>query len=212
MEARFWHQRWEKNEIAFHEGRPNPLLVRHFGALSLDKGSRVFLPLCGKTRDIGWLLANGHRVAGAELSRIAIEQLFAELGLQPRITATGAIERFSAQDIDIFVGDFFALSRQMLGAVDAIYDRAALVALPEDMRRRYVRHLMEITDTAPQMVICFAYDQRLVDGPPFSVDDDEMRRHYADIYELRALERVDVPGGLKGKYPAVETAWLLTKG
>jgi len=210
MEASFWRQRWEKNEIAFHEGRPNPLLVRHVGALSLAKGSRVFLPLCGKTRDIAWLLANGHRVAGAELSRIAIEQLFAELGVQPSITAIGTVERYSARDIDIFVGDFFALSRQMLGAVDAVYDRAALVALPEDMRRRYASHLVEIAGSAPQLVICFTYDQRLVDGPPFSVDADEMRRHYAGTYALQALEQVDVPGGLKGKYPATETAWLLT--
>src|SRR6187551_2260702 len=108
MDPNFWHQRWEKNEIAFHEGKPNALLVQYLHELSLAKGRRIFLPLCGKTRDIAWLLANGYRVAGAELSRIAIEQLFAELGVQPSITAIGTVERYSARDIDIFVGDFFA--------------------------------------------------------------------------------------------------------
>ncbi|HXT65661.1 MAG TPA: thiopurine S-methyltransferase, partial [Nitrospiraceae bacterium] len=124
MDPSFWHDRWEKNEIAFHESKANPVLVKHVNELSLAKGSRVFVPLCGKTRDISWLLSKGYRVAGAELSQIAIEQLFIELGLQPEISTVGEVEQWSANRVDIFVGDIFALSRKMLGPVDTIYDRA----------------------------------------------------------------------------------------
>jgi len=169
------------------------------------------VPLCGKTLDIHWLLGRGYRIAGSELSKIAIEQLFSELGVEPGITADDEISRYSADSIDIFVGDFFHLFSAMLGQIDAIYDRAALVALPETMRDRYTTHLMEITDQAPQLLITFNYDQRLLDGPPFSVSDEEVGRRYQDSYDLNLLESAIVPGGLKGKCPAKENAWLLKK-
>ena len=104
--------------------------------------SRVFLPLCGKTRDIHWLLSHGYRVSGSELSKIAVEQLFSELGIEPNITAIDQISRYSSNNVDIFVGDIFSLSRGILGQIDAIYDRAALAALPEPMRDRYAAHLL----------------------------------------------------------------------
>lgn len=211
MDPSFWHQRWEKNEIAFHESKANPLLVTHFNELSLAKGSRVFVPLCGKTLDIPWLLSNGYRVAGAELSQIAIEQLFMELGRQPEISPVGEVEQWSANNLDLFVGDIFALYRKMLGPVDAIYDRAALVAFPEEMRNRYSVHLTEITGKAPQLLICYDYDQSLMEGPPFSVTSEEVKRHYAGKYDLRLIASTEVLGGLKGKCAATENVWLLKK-
>ena len=211
MDSKFWHQRWEKNEIAFHEGKANPLLVKHLSELSIAKGGRILVPLCGKTLDISWLLSKNYRVAGAELSQIAIEQLFTELGMQPEISAMGEVEQWSAKHLDIFVGDIFALSRKMLGPVDAIYDRAALVAFPEDMRSRYTAHLREITGKAPQLLICYDYDQRLMDGPPFSVSNEEVKQHYAANYDVRLLASVDVAGGLKGKCPAKENVWRLQR-
>ena len=209
MEAGFWHGKWQRNEIGFHNADAHPLLVAHFGALALAEGARVFLPLCGKTRDINWLLANGYRVAGAELSPIAVEQLFTELGIAPQIAEAGHMRRYSADSIDIFAGDIFALNRQMLGPVDAIYDRAALVALSDGMRPRYAAHLAEITGRAPQLLISFDYDQTLLDGPPFSVSGDEIARLYVNAYEPVRLGSAAVEGGLKGKCPADETVWLL---
>ncbi|MBU6482829.1 MAG: thiopurine S-methyltransferase [Nitrospirae bacterium] len=209
MDASFWHQRWEKNEIAFHVSKANPLLVKHFNELSLAKGSRIFVPLCGKTLDIPWLLSNGYRVAGAELSQIAIEQLFMELGVQPEISAAGAVEQWSAHNLDIFVGDIFALSRKILGRVEAVYDRAALVAFPEHMRKRYTAHLTEITGKASQLLICYEYDQSLMGGPPFSVSNDEVKRQYALTYDVTLIASTEVSGGLKGKCPAKENVWLL---
>jgi len=167
MEPDFWHRRWEKNEIAFHESKVNPLLTACFDQLALPEGSCIFLPLCGKTLDISWLLAKGYRVAGAELSKMAIAQLFADLGIKPTITKAGKAEHYRAPDIDIFVGDIFDLSAAMLGHINAVYDRAALVALPRKMRDRYAAHLMNITHKAPQLLICYDYDQSLMEGPPF---------------------------------------------
>ena len=209
MDPNFWHQRWKNNETAWHEGKANPLLVTYFSRLGLEKGRRVFVPLCGKTLDISWLLSKGYRVAGVELSQTAIEQLFMELGLQPDISTVGPIAQWSARYLDIFVGDIFALTKKMLDPVDAVYDRAAFVALPESMRDRYTAHLTEITGTAPQLLICYEYDQRVMEGPPFSVRNEEVARQYAHLYQVTLLSSTDVAGGLKGKCPAKENLWLL---
>lgn len=211
MDPSFWHRRWEKNEIGFHTSKPHPMLIAHFDALSAPDGGRVFVPLCGKSLDIHWLLSKGYRIVGAELSRNAIEQLFQELGVEPTITEAGQHIRFSADGIDIFVGDIFALSADDVGVVDAIYDRAALVALPEALRQAYAPHVVALTGGAPQLLICFEYDQSQVDGPPFSVNDAECHAHYQDRYDLHLLSRDSLPGGLKGMYEAFESVWLLKR-
>ncbi len=209
MDPNFWHLRWRENRIGFHQATANAMLVKHIGALDLQAGARIFLPLCGKTNDIGWLMSQGYRVAGAELSRLAIDQLFQDLGLTPEITELGALTRFSAANIDIFVGDILALTADLLGPVDASYDRAALVALPRDMRARYADHMARITTNAPQFLICFEYDQSLMTGPPFSVDADEVARIYDAQYRLTDHDAADIAGGLKGICPAIERVWLL---
>lgn len=210
MDTSFWLQKWEKNDIGFHRSEANPLLVDYFKELSLAKDSRVFVPLCGKTLDITWLLSNGYHVAGAELSEMAIEQLFRQIGVEPEISDIGDIKHYSATNIDIFVGDIFYLSGDMLGPVDAIYDRAALVALPDAMRHRYIAHLIKVTDKAPQLLVTYEYDQTLMAGPPFSVSNGEVNQHYGNSYDLTLLQSTNLPGGLKGKCAAQETVWLLS--
>ncbi len=211
MDAKFWHDRWASNEIGFHKNEANPLLVNYIDELSLRNGGRLFLPLCGKTLDIGWLLSRGYRVAGAELSAVAIEQLFAELGVTPTITRVGALDHYRAPQLDIFMGDIFQVTPELLGPVDAIYDRAALVALPQDMRARYAAHLTTLTAQAPQLLISFEYDQHAMEGPPFSVTEEEIRQHYGRRYAITVLTSLDVPGGLKGRCPATERVYLLKK-
>tara|TARA_R110002167_G_scaffold76592_6_gene213306 strand:+ start:2958 stop:3590 length:633 start_codon:yes stop_codon:yes gene_type:complete len=209
MESSFWHKKWESNTIGFHEHKANSLLVKHINELTLAKGNRIFVPLCGKTCDIPWLLSNGYKVVGAELSRLAVEQLFQENHIEPTIFQLGKLVRYSANDLDVFVGDIFDLTSETLGPVDAIYDRAALVALPEEMRKRYTKHLIEITGKKPQFLISFEYDQNKMPGPPFSIDKNELSRHYIESYRISLLESADLKGGLKGWCPATENAWLL---
>ncbi|WP_309390770.1 thiopurine S-methyltransferase [Chelatococcus sambhunathii] len=209
MDETFWRDRWRENRLGWHQPQSHPMLVRRLAALGLEAGSRVFLPLCGKTLDVGWLLGQGFRVAGAELVETAIEQLFAELGVEPEIAQAGASLRYGADGIDIFVGDLFDLTAETLGPVDAVYDRAALVALPAETRRAYAVHLAEITNRAPQLLITFDYDQDRMEGPPFSVTEEEVRALYAGDFEIDLLESAEVEGGLKGLCPATEQAWAL---
>jgi|TARA_B110000879_G_C11126500_1_gene494124 thiopurine S-methyltransferase len=211
MDPNFWHKRWEKNEIGFHQSAVNVLLSDHFSGLSLPQTSRVFVPLCGKTRDIAWLLSQGHRVVGVELSKLAVEELFVDLGVAPKISVQGELLRYSAPGLEVFVGDIFELSGDLLGRVDAIYDRAALVAFPTEMRGRYGAHVAAITQLAPQFLICFEYDQAVMNGPPFSIDRQKVHDVYGAHYQIEPITNRDVAGGLKGKCPAQETVWHLVK-
>jgi thiopurine S-methyltransferase len=208
MEPDFWHRRWANNQIGFHETSANRMLLRYLPVLGLRAGARVFLPLCGKTRDIGWLRAQGLSVAGAELSPLAVDQLFEDMGIAPTITQNAGLIHYQADGIDVFAGDIFDLTAETLGRVDAIYDRAALVALPSDMRTRYAGHLHAITGGAQQLLICFAYDQSLQAGPPFSVDQSEVERLYGHLYRIEPVGSGPTEGGVRGT-PAEEQVWHL---
>ena len=211
MQADFWHQRWSKGEIGFHENDINPLLIRHFKHLKITPTQRVFVPLCGKTLDIAWLLQQGCKVVGAELSELAVEALFSHLNIRPEVSKLPGFLLYQCPDIDIFVGDIFDLNRALMGHVDAIYDRAALVALPAAMRVQYSQQLLQISATAPQLLICFDYVQEAMPGPPFAVTADEVKQLYAQDYALELLSSEPLQGGLKGKIAALQQTWLLSK-
>lgn len=210
MKSDFWHQRWQNDELGFHESQPNRLLTTHFDVVNLCQGGRIFLPLCGKTLDIGWLLSKGFNICGAELSPIAVAQLFEDLGLEPVIEEHGALVHYSADHLRVFVGDIFDLSGEALGQVDLVYDRAALVALPDEMRRRYSRHLRDITGVVDQLIITFEYDQPLMNGPPFSISGAMVHEIYDESYDIQLIESRPVAGKLKGVCPAIEQIWLLS--
>ncbi len=208
MKADFWHQKWNHGEIPFHEIQANPTLVTHIDKLALTENARVFLPLCGKTLDIAWLLERGHQVVGAELSELAVTELFEALKIEPMITPEGNLTHYHADRIDIWVGDIFELTQQQLGPVDAIYDRGALVALPQEMRTQYSALLIAITQCAPHLLITYEYDQHLYQGPPFSLREVELKRHYGRDYRMTLLERTDVKDGFKDRVPATAVCWL----
>lgn len=211
MEHDFWHRRWQNNEIGFHEALPNPALVDHLHLLDLSAGARIFVPLCGKTHDIAWLLSQGYRVVGAELSQIAVEALFEQLDVTPRIDQFGPLLRYSSEQVEIWQGDLFELDSALLGTVDAVYDRAALIALPETMRGAYARHVSTVSAQAPQLLVVVVYDQTQIPGPPFSLSNEEVKARYQDYYHLELVSDAPIEGGLKGKVEALTRVWYLNR-
>jgi thiopurine S-methyltransferase len=130
VETDFWHNRWENNLTGFHLDEVNPYLKANWTSLNLKAGARVFVPLCGKSLDLIWLAAQGYEVVGIELSPRAVEAFFTENNLTAEHQKIGNLEYWQAEDISLFCGDFFALTTEILGQVDAVYDRASLIALP----------------------------------------------------------------------------------
>ncbi len=209
MKHEFWHDKWQTNNIGFHQDQPHPLLTQHLQSLSLSSNARIFVPLCGKSLDLAWLIKQGYHVVGIDLSPIAIQALIIDLGLSFKEIQSGELTHYQHPQIELFVGDFFQLTAQQLGDVNAVYDRAALIALPPQMRSQYTQHLLDITKQAPQLLISLEYDQNLLQGPPFSVPEHELTEHYATHYQIKLLETMTE--NLKGKVIAHENVWSLSK-
>nr|WP_314484380.1 thiopurine S-methyltransferase [uncultured Pseudomonas sp.] len=194
MEPAFWQQRWADNQIGFHQSQVNPYLKAHWPRLKLPANSKVLVPLCGKSLDMAWLAGQGHRVMGVELSRLAVEGYFTEQGLEAQVSQRGAFEVWRHGDVELWCGDFFALSPHEINECTALYDRAALIALPLAMREQYVRALSGLMPTPCRgLVVTLDYDQALVAGPPFSVGDEALRQGFAgwQIDELEAVQVIE---------------------
>ncbi len=208
-ENNLWLKRWESKEIGFNQNQVNGFMLEYFERLNLAKGDNVLVPLCGKTIDISWLLAEGYQVTGIELSQTAVVELFEELNLTPSVSEVGELTLYSTKDLKVYVGDFFKVTAKMLGQVDGVYDRASIVALTKDLRVEYAKHLREITNNASQLLLCFEYNQELMNRTPYSVDEEEVKKHYAEHYDIILLQRIAIEGGFKGKLPACDVVWLL---
>lgn len=210
MKENYWLERWQSRDIGFHYTQPNPLLVNNLNSLRLEFESNIFVPLCGKTVDIHWLLSQGYHVIGVEMSEIAVNELFQELNISPKIVKQHSLTIFTFEKLTIYLGDFFKIELDDLPRIDAVYDRAALIAFPKNQQTAYTAHLQKITDFSKQLLICFNYDQSLMEGPPFSTDLSRIEELYQHKFHIHSLDSIPVKGGLKGCYPADEQAWLLS--
>jgi thiopurine S-methyltransferase len=213
LESAFWHEKWANDEIGFHRLDVHPLLAKHWTRVTNDHQARVFVPLCGKSLDLGYLMSMGHQVIGVELDERAVKAFFEEQNLEPEVTEWRNGQCWSAPGVVIYQGDFFELQRADLGEVGAIYDRGSLIALPPPMRALYATRLSALTGSAPQLLITLEYDQNQMDGPPFSVAAQEVEQRYSERYEIEELSREDIierEERFKDKLDKLdEVAWLL---
>lgn len=209
MEADFWHSRWQEGRIGFHQDDVNDFLQHHWASLKLPPKSTIFVPLCGKSLDMLWLASQGHRVIGVELSEIAAQQFFAEQNVQPNVVKGDLFTSYSANNVTILCGDFFDLAANLNG-VAAVFDRAALIALPKDMRTRYAEHLRKLLPSGCQMLLVgMEYDESVLSGPPFNVPWAEISTLLDHHGELKILsERKSDARGT----PCLERLYHLTYG
>jgi thiopurine S-methyltransferase len=217
MDHDFWHERWQRRDIGFHQPHIHEQLQRFWPSLRLAPESTVFVPLCGKSRDMVWLATKGHRIIGIELSDIAVREFFDEGGQTPQRTRAGAFDISSAGPFTIYRGDFFELPAEVLSGVAAVYDRAALIALPPAMRPRYAETLARILpENAVIFLIAIDYPDGEITGPPFAVSGEEIARLFGGAFSIDILERRDglsASDNLKrrGVTRLEETAYLLKR-
>lgn len=193
MDISFWHDRWKQNEIGFHQAGFNSHLQEFWPSLGLTAASRVFVPLCGKSRDLLWLRTQGHSVLGVEVSPIAVSDFFQENRLTTNVTRDGPFEVWEADGLTIMCGDFLALTPDQLADTHAVFDRASLIALPPDMRARYAAHMATILPpSATLLLITMEYPTGGMQGPPFSVEENEVRKLYERRFRVTSLLRKDI--------------------
>lgn len=190
MEHKFWLERWEQDQIGFHQTEINRFLCEHWGEFGLEKGAPVFVPLCGKSLDMLWLREQGHPVLGVELSEKAIAAFFEENQIAAEKAQDERFTTYRADGLRLLVGDFFALTREDMGTVRAVYDRASLIALPPELRRDYARHMAKLLPAGANiLLVTMEYREGELEGPPFSVSEEEVHALYDGEFavERRAL-------------------------
>jgi thiopurine S-methyltransferase len=188
MDHAFWHQRWRENRIGFHQEAVNPYLQKHWQRLAVPPDAGVFVPLCGKSRDMIWL-AERYRVLGVELSPKAVEDFFREQGLQAARRSDAPFTVCEAEGVTLMCGDFFALQPAHTAGISAIYDRAALIALPPSMRADYAARLAALAPAGTAMLLLtLEYEQAQMEGPPFSVEAAEVDALFGAGWRIESLQ------------------------
>lgn len=217
MKAQFWHERWESDQLGWHQDAPGELLVHTWTELELASTVPVFVPLCGKSLDMRWLRDRGHPIVGVELSPIACRDFFAEAGVRVEPRTEGAFDVFEADGFRLLCGDFFDLTADDVADVAGVYDRGSLIALPPEMRRRYAAHATAILPASVRiLLLSVEYDPSRMDGPPHSVNRDEIETLFGGDFAIRLLHASEpaappprfVERGLDAMR---DTAWLLER-
>lgn len=191
MEAEFWVDSWNKGGTAtsFHRGDVHPYLVKHLPPEFL-RGKNILVPLCGKSNDLTWFRDHGAHVWGIELVDKAIQQFFAE---QEISYTQPTPQRYEAERLTILNQDFFSITPEIVGRVDLVYDRAALVALPSEMRMRYIAQINRLVPPGGQQFINTLEYAPTLPTPPFSITPQDIQRYYGAEYRIEQLESPTLP-------------------
>ncbi|RBO84114.1 thiopurine S-methyltransferase [Marinomonas aquiplantarum] len=199
----FWLERWQTGRIGFHQEGINPKLVDYWPILA--KQSKVLVPLCGKTNDMIWLAEQGYQVTGVELSSLAIIEFIGDNDLTYETLQQGNLKIHTVNELPIRLieGDYFDFNEQ---GFDACYDRAAMVAMPQNVREKYVQHtLQRLSQKAFVLLITLQY-QGDKKGPPFSVAEKEVIQLWGtDIKKLASENLMETnPDYRDGSYTSFE--------
>ena len=188
MDADFWHDMWASGEVGFHQKQINAFLETHWPEFQVAAGCEVLVPLCGKSLDMLWLKSQGHSVLGVELSQKALDEFLAENNLQAQEVTHSHYCGYEFDDMRLFCGDFFQLSKADCQKVKAVYDRAALIALPAKMREKYVAHIRSLLPKGSKiLLVTMEYEQTLMQGPPFAVMQTEVEKLYQGVADIKYL-------------------------
>lgn len=215
MERSDWESRWSEGHTPFHQASATPALAAHAETVwGEGPPGRIYVPLCGKSLDMVFLADRGAEVVGVEFVEQAVQEFFAERGLAPEVEA-GPPLRYRAGPYALLAADIFSLDGDDLGPLDGVFDRAALVALDADARRRYADQLRSVlSDGARSLLVTFDYDQEAMDGPPFAVSLDEVEQLFGEGFAIEHLATRDVLDDdfrARGLHSLRESAVLLTR-
>ncbi len=194
-----WLKFWENNETNWHGDNVTQELIEYFELFELEPRDKVFVPLCGKSLDMLYIMNQGFSVIGVEISEIGVRQFFNENNLTYKITKVDDFDLYSTENLEIYCGDFFALTSKHLNKVKSVFDRKSLIALEPEVRQKYVKHLNDIISVGARiLLVTLQYPQHQMSGPPFSVDKSEVESLFSMTFESQELRSFnDIENGSK---------------
>ncbi len=191
MEHKFWQERWETKNIGFNQPEPNKFL-REYGLKLFGENKNVFVPLCGKSVDMLWFYENSFNVLGCELVGTACCEFFTENNIKCTTNPYDNFIAHTSEDnkITILEGDLFRITQEIIAEynINAIYDRASLVALPKDMRKKYAEHIKNITKNRSIKYFLIVFEFGSPSGPPFSVPYEEIKELYSSDFAIKKID------------------------
>lgn len=202
-QVEYWAARWEAGQSQWHSSSPNASLVSHLDLLTGEDKQPVsiFVPLCGKSGCLLHLYNSGHTVVGAEAVESVVEQFFIENKLEVTKTEIPGVEGhlYATPDgrLKIFACDLFLLTPQLVGGLEAVWDRGSLVALGIETRPRYVALVRSLLAGRAFRYLLegWEYDQSLVAGPPHSLSKDHVEKLFGDWTKIQVVEEAKEEGG-----------------
>jgi len=187
-----WLDRWKKGTTGWHRSDINPQLIENINQLAKARPKKIFVPLCGASIDMKYLSDQGFHVVGVELSSLAIDRFFNENKIAYKVSKMEDFDFYQGKNIDIYCGDFFKLKKDYFYDVSCVYDRAALIALNPDLQKKYVGHLKEILPNSSKiLLLTMFYPQNEMEGPPYSVGDDNVEELFSEFKEIKKISSVN---------------------
>jgi thiopurine S-methyltransferase len=206
----FWDKRWSSHNIGFHLPEVNSAVKKYADLLFeniIGGGARVLVPLCGKTVDMEHLTKK--RVVGEVVGVDGVAQALSEyaaehpdLEVKPGEVSGNGFGTWKGQKTTLLLGDFFDLDVKTAGGTfDAAWDRGSLVAIQPSLREKYVEKMCELM-SKPNGRILLAAIVRLngdtATGPPFSLDEKEVRRLYEGQPWVASVELLETHSASEG--------------
>ena len=218
QEQQQWWARWQERRIGFHLPEVNPLLIRHVHSLATDthpnETSCILVPLCGKSKDLIWLQRHFHEVIGVGLVPQAVRAFGEENQITPTHSSRDPFATYQYGNLTLLQGDIFQMSSKHLEdqPIQAVFDRASLIALPNELRKNYVALLRSlVSPNTKLLLVMLAYEDGVISGPPHSVPENEIFELFAFAANIELLGKQDIlpespnfqKAGLRWAYEAV---------
>jgi thiopurine S-methyltransferase len=176
MEISYWQSRWNKNKTGWHMDSVYPPLPEIWSRLAIKPHARVLVPFCGKSLDLRWLTEQGHHVTGVDVSQKALHEVMHQNPHTFSQDSSHGFTIYRSDSLELWQGDFIKLPAQGIATPDIIYDKASIIAQPREQRKAYAQKVLELCGKKTRILLqTFEYKQEEMNGPPFSVDENEVR-------------------------------------
>lgn len=185
----YWLDRWQNNDVGFCQESPNEFLVKHFSKLNINDSSICLIPMCGCSIDMLYFLSKGVKVVGIELSEKAVLSFFSQNNIKHDVIQGDDYKLYKGNNIEIYVADIFNLPKiANLLTFDIWYDRGAYIALPNNLRAKYAKMMLQVCSDKTQILLLVMEHDKKSQTPPFSVSQAELIKNFSPYIEFKLID------------------------